>query len=136
MVNGGADAVPVRVALLFQCSSSTLPSQSLQERLASTEVERDRLSALVHEMNETLSGSEQKRLSEQQAHLEVLKGAKGEAARLRDRVQELAAELSVSQDQCEVGEHHTSNVQCNFSVYWHLRTLLVKAFTVVLFCCV
>ena len=74
------------------------------------------MSALVHEMNETLSGSEQKRLSEQQAHLEVLKGAEGEAARLRDRVEELAAELSVSRDQCEVGEHHTSNVQCHFSV--------------------
>lgn len=87
---------------------SALPSQSLQERLSAAQVERDRLSALLHEVNETLSGSEQKRLSEQQAHLETLKGAEGEAARLRDRVEELAAELSVSRDQCEVGEHHAS----------------------------
>ena len=90
-------------------SSLLLSSQLLQERLTTTEEERDHLSALLHEMNETLSSSEQKRLSEQQAHLEQLKAAEGETARLRDRVEELIAELSLSQDQRAVSEHH---MQC------------------------
>ena len=84
-----------------------LLSQLLQEKLTSAEEERDHLSTSLHEMNETLSGSEQKRLSEQQAHLELLKGAEGEAAWLRGRIEELTTELSVSQDKCEVGELHT-----------------------------
>lgn len=84
-----------------------LLSQLLQEKLTSAEEERDHLSTSLHEMNETLSGSEQKRLSEQQAHLELLKGAEGEAARLRGRIEELTTELSVSRDKCEVGELHT-----------------------------
>ena len=90
-------------------SSLLLSSQLLQERLTSTEGERDHLRALLHEMNETLSSSEQKRLSEQQAHLEQLKVAEGETARLRDRVEELMAELSLSRDQRAVSEHH---MQC------------------------
>lgn len=93
-----------------------LLSQSLQERLTSAEEERDHLSTLLHEMNKTLSGSEQKRLSEQQAHLELLKGAEGEAAQLRGKIEELTTELSVSRDKCEVGELHACRELCNTPV--------------------
>ena len=90
------------------------------------EAEREHLSVLLHEKNESLSGREQERLSEQQAHLEQLKGAEEEAAQLRRRIEELSAELSASWDKCEVSECYTWGnlpLQCRVSV--HLAHVLV-----------